>query len=146
MASGRDTGKHEHAYELQDSWLFARCLAAGRCGVCTVVKRIWTPSWVLFSGGWCGLLMAGFYVLADVWNQKRWFFPLVVIGVNSIAAYCGAHLYSAVAFHSLQRFLGHGPFQFFGEAYEPLDYGLVILLGYWLALFAMYRKKMFLRL
>src|SRR5207302_1970892 len=25
-------------------------------GVCPNVKRIWTPSWVLFSGGWCFLL------------------------------------------------------------------------------------------
>ncbi|MDB6019071.1 MAG: hypothetical protein JWR19_3560, partial [Pedosphaera sp.] len=25
----------------------------GALGICPVVKRIWTPSWVLFSGGWC---------------------------------------------------------------------------------------------
>ena len=28
-------------------------LALGWLGVCPVVKRIWTPSWILFSGGWC---------------------------------------------------------------------------------------------
>jgi predicted acyltransferase len=26
-------------------------------GVCPLVKRIWTPSWTLFSGGWCCLSM-----------------------------------------------------------------------------------------
>jgi predicted acyltransferase len=26
-------------------------------GACPSVKRIWTPSWVLFSGGWCFLLL-----------------------------------------------------------------------------------------
>src|SRR4029079_4075424 len=29
----------------------------GELGVCPVVKRIWTPSWVLFSGGWSFLLL-----------------------------------------------------------------------------------------
>ena len=35
----------------------------GTMGVCPVVKRIWTPSWVLCSGGWCFLGMAAFYGL-----------------------------------------------------------------------------------
>ena len=38
-------------------------LAAGALlhftGICPVVKRIWTPSWTLFSGGACFLLLAG---------------------------------------------------------------------------------------
>jgi predicted acyltransferase len=29
-------------------------------GICPVVKRIWTPSWTLFSGGWCFLFLAAF--------------------------------------------------------------------------------------
>src|SRR5436309_9621786 len=58
----------------------------GWLGICPVVKRIWTPSWTLFSGGWCLLLTAGFYVIIDLWNQRRWAFPLIVIGMNSIAA------------------------------------------------------------
>ena len=61
-------------------------------GVCPVVKRIWTPSWVLFSGGACSLLLAGFYALVDVAPRGRGMFPLVVIGTNSIAAYLIAHL------------------------------------------------------
>src|SRR5437899_2661344 len=36
------------------------CLAAGWAadftGVCPSVKRIWTPAWTLYSGGWCFLL------------------------------------------------------------------------------------------
>src|SRR5262249_43308524 len=30
-------------------------------GISPIVKRLWTPSWVLFSGGWCFLALAGFY-------------------------------------------------------------------------------------
>src|SRR6202007_1246228 len=38
----------------------------GALGVCPVVKSIWTPSWVLFSGGWCFLFLAVAYILIDI--------------------------------------------------------------------------------
>jgi heparan-alpha-glucosaminide N-acetyltransferase len=56
-----------------------------------VVKRIWTPSWTIFSGGICFLFLAAFSWVIDVKRFKKWAFPLVVIGMNSIAAYCIAH-------------------------------------------------------
>jgi len=34
-------------------------------GICPVVKRIWTPSWTLFSGGLCFLFLAGFCWLTE---------------------------------------------------------------------------------
>jgi len=52
----------------------------GWLGICPVVKRIWTPSWTLYSGGWCFLFLAGFYTVVDILGEKRWFFPLIVIG------------------------------------------------------------------
>ena len=58
-----------------------------------MVKRIWTPSWVLFSGGWCLLFLAAFYAVLDVMKVRFWAFPLRVIGMNSIAAYCMAGLW-----------------------------------------------------
>jgi len=118
----------------------------GALGVCPVAKPIWTPSWVLYSGGWCFLLLAVFYVLVDIWDQKKLMFPLIVIGMNSIAAYCIAHLYSAFAFNSLRRIFGWEAFRLFGDAFEHLIYGAVILLGYWAVLFVMYRRKVFLRI
>lgn len=59
-------------------------------GICPIVKRIWTPSWVLFSVGWCFLFMAVLYVIVDWAKLKKWAFPLIVM--NSIAAYVIAHL------------------------------------------------------
>src|SRR5215204_6271044 len=44
----------------------------GWLGICPVVKRIWTPSWTIFSGGWCLLLLAGFYWVMDVKGHTRW--------------------------------------------------------------------------
>ncbi len=62
-------------------------------GICPVVKRIWTPSWTLFSGGWCFLLLAAFCWVIETRGYRSWAFPLVVIGLNSIAAYLIAHLF-----------------------------------------------------
>lgn len=118
----------------------------GWLGICPVVKRIWTPSWVLFSGGWCFLLMAAFYALIDVKGWKRWAFPLVVIGMNSIAAYCIAELLPGFFSATLKTHLGQNSFKVFGEAYEPLLIGGCVLIVYWVILFWMYRRKIFLRI
>ena len=118
----------------------------GWLGICPVVKRIWTPSWVLFSGGWCCLLLAVFYLLIDRWSRRRWAFPLVVIGMNSIAAYCMAHMFDGFIGSSLTTHLGADAFKVFGQAYEPLVHGALVLLVMWLLLFWMYRRKLFLRI
>jgi predicted acyltransferase len=115
-------------------------------GVCPVVKRIWTPSWVLFSGGWCFLLLAGFYTVIDLKGYRRWAFPLVVVGMNSIAAYCIDHLFNGFIQKNLFTNFGHGIFRFLGNAYEPLLHGAATILVCWLILFWMYRRKIFLRI
>lgn len=121
-------------------------LSLGWLGLCPVVKRIWTPSWVLFSGGWCFLLLATFYAVMDVLRRSTWAFPLMVIGMNSIAAYCIAHLFEGFIYKNLTTHLGRDAFNLFGAAYEPLLHGAFVLLAYWLLLWWMYRRKIFLRI
>lgn len=118
----------------------------GWLGLCPVVKRIWTPSWVLFSGGWCFLILAAFHLVMDHWQRQRWAFPLVVVGMNSIAAYCIAHLFEHFIKSALITHLGAEAFRFLGPAFEPLVRGALVLLIYWLILFWMYRRKLFLRI
>jgi predicted acyltransferase len=118
----------------------------GALGVCPVVKRIWTPSWVLFSGGWCFLLLAAFYWVIDVLKIKRWSFVLVVIGMNSIAAYVIAHLFDGFIEKNLTTHLGKGVFNLFGTAYQPFVHGAATLTVMWLILYWMYRRKLFLRI
>lgn len=120
--------------------------ALGGLGICPVVKRIWTPSWVLFSGGWCFLLLAVFYSLIDLWEFKGWSFPLVVVGMNSIAAYGIAHLFESFLGKALKTHLGPGVFKLFGDGYESLAHGAAVLFLMWLILFWMYRRKLFLRI
>jgi heparan-alpha-glucosaminide N-acetyltransferase len=118
----------------------------GELGVCPVVKRIWTPSWVLFSGGWCFLFLAGFYAIIDLLGVRFWAFPLRVIGMNSIAAYCMAALFEGFFQNSLRIHLGREPFQVLGGPYEPLLQGAAVLLILWLILLWMYRRKIVLRI
>jgi predicted acyltransferase len=115
-------------------------------GVCPSVKRIWTPAWTLFSSGWCFLFLAGFYVLIDLRGRRAWAFPLVVIGLNSIAAYCMAHLFDDFIARNLKTHLGQGCFRFAGEAYEPFFLGAAVLAIYSLILFWLYRRRIFLRI
>jgi predicted acyltransferase len=120
--------------------------ALGKLGLCPVVKRIWTPSWTLFSGGWCLLLTAAFYTLIDIWGWKRWAFPLVVVGMNSIAAYCIDILLRSFIYDNLAIHLGAKVFTVFGAAYEPVVHGGAVVLVSWLVLWWMYERKIFLRI
>jgi heparan-alpha-glucosaminide N-acetyltransferase len=115
-------------------------------GICPVVKRIWTPAWTIFSGGACFLLLAAFTWLIEVKGYKRWAFPLVVIGVNSIAAYMMAHLFERFIVDSLRIHLGANVFRIFGAGLEPFCMGAAVLLTYWLMLWWMHRRKIFLRI
>ena len=115
-------------------------------GICPVVKRIWTPSWTLFSGGACFLILAAFSWVIEVKGYKRWAFWLVVVGMNSIAAYLIAHLFEDFIASSFRIHLGAGAFQIFGTALQPLIQGIAVLLTYWFILFWMFRRKLFLRI
>lgn len=121
-------------------------LLLGALGICPVVKRIWTPSWVLFSGGWCFLLMAAFYGVMDLGGRKRWAFALVVVGMNSIMAYCIAHLWDRFIIQAFKTHLGRGVFQVLGAGYAPVVQGVAVLGTLWLILYWMHRRQIFLRI
>ena len=121
-------------------------LAIDRLGLCPSVKRIWTPSWVLVSGGWCFLLLAAFHGVVDVLGWRAWSFPLRVIGANSIVAYAMADPFEHFVIGSFHTHVGERPFGVLGETYEPLLTGATVLLVYWLILYWLYRKKIFVRI
>ena len=114
-------------------------------GICPIVKRIWTPSWTLFSGGVCFLFLTAFSWIIDVRGCRRIAFPLVVVGTNSIAAYLIAHLCEDFIQSSFRINLGMRVLDAFGPALEPLFLGALTLITYWLTLYWMYRRKIFLR-
>jgi predicted acyltransferase len=120
-------------------------LVLDRLGICPSVKRIWTPSWVLFSGGICFGVLALLYLLLDVTGYAGWTYPLRVIGRNSIAAYVMAHLIDDFLRGSFRTHLGPDFFDRWGDTYSPIASGAAILLVYWLILFWMDRRKIYVR-
>ena len=115
-------------------------------GVCPIVKRIWTPSWTLFSAGWAVLMLAAVYWLVDVKGYRRWAFPFIVVGMNSIAMYVLVHVATDYATRSLVVHFGRAPFNALGEVFAPILLGASTLLIFWLILLWMYRQRVFVRI
>ncbi len=137
------------------------CLCVGLlmgATVCPIVKRIWTPSWALYSSGWTFLMLAGFYALIDLAGWKRWAFVFVVVGMNSIAMYCMSQLLKPFVRSSLNTHVGWafapgtwltrtfpGLAEFSG-IYGPMVLMTAILLVFWLVCLWMYRRGLFLKI
>ncbi|MBX7208704.1 MAG: DUF5009 domain-containing protein [Verrucomicrobiaceae bacterium] len=116
--------------------------------ICPVVKRIWTPSWVLFSGGWVLLLLAFFFWLVEIAGQKKLVFPLVVVGMNSIFIYVAKQLSTGWIRHTLQVHFGKAVLgtDIFAGPYGPLVDRCSVLLVLWLMCWWLYRQRVFLRI
>jgi predicted acyltransferase len=91
------------------------------------------------------LILAAAYYAIDVLGHRRWAFPLVVIGMNSIAAYCLFELGARFIEASLDTHFG-GAFRVAGDPYQPFLQGLAVVLALWFVLFWMYRRRLFLRI
>jgi predicted acyltransferase len=131
------------------AWMFgagALCVGIGLAAgwtVCPIIKRIWTPSWALYSGGIVLGLLAVYYAIVEMCGCRRIVFPLVVIGMNSIAIYLMAQLLPGWITGTLKTHLGRNVFEG--------DYGIVwqrctVLAVLWLVCWWMYRRKIFLRI
>ncbi len=154
------------------AWLLtaaALCLTLGWLAgqfVCPIVKRIWTPSWVLYSAGWTFLMLAGFFWLIDIQGWRRWALALIVVGMNSIAMYCMAQLMKGWIRSSLQIHLGPlalpsltyivKPVLAWGNVavdplwlnntFGPITQSAAVLLVLWLICLWMYRRGIFVRI
>jgi heparan-alpha-glucosaminide N-acetyltransferase len=111
-----------------------------------IIKRIWTSSYTLYSGGLVILMLAGFYALIEWKGWKRWSFPLLVIGANSIAIYVMSWTIESFISAALVRHIGAAPFAVFGPPFEPVLRGIGVLIVFWLILYWMYRRRIFLRI
>ncbi len=126
------------------------CLALGWAadafGVCPIVKRIWTPSFALYSGGICFLWLGLLSVICDWLKWRSWALPVMIIGANSIVAY----VISGTLEHSIKEFLhrhfGTAVFQVAGNAWEPVLLGAAVLAIMWLILYWLYRQRIFVKI
>jgi heparan-alpha-glucosaminide N-acetyltransferase len=121
-------------------------LAFQWAGICPIVKRVWTSAYALYSGGLVMLILAGFYALIELKGWRRWAFPLVVVGMNSIAVYVMSWTMSGFFGDALDRHFGRALSVMAGPTFQPVLHGFGVLLIFWFILFWMYRRKIFLRI
>ncbi|MCB1231055.1 MAG: hypothetical protein KDN19_12340 [Verrucomicrobiae bacterium] len=111
--------------------------------ICPVVKRIWTPSWVLFSGGYCIWLLALLFWIVDMCGFRKWTFPFVIVGLNPITAYFMSM--------TIRRWTGdqlktHLPDAWFAGAGGVVVESALVMVVFWLILWWMYRNRVFVRI
>jgi len=107
-----------------------------------IIKKIWTCSMTLYSGGWCLLLMAAFYYVIDCKGYSKGLNWLKIYGMNSITAYV---LGQVINFRGVVGSVSHGLEQFMGADY----YRVWLTFGNYLILFFilqyLYKRSIFLR-
>lgn len=102
-------------------------------------KNLWSSSFVLWTAGWSSLALATSYLIVDVWKLRRLSFYFEVIGLNAITIYV---LGAFVNFDAIARLLLDG------RGALKLHPALIATAGHllaWLLLYALYRRKWFLR-
>lgn len=107
-----------------------------------LIKHLFTTTMVLWSGGWCLLLLALFHLMFDLLpGISRLAFPLQVVGCNALLAYMLTNT-SGVGGRSLW---GNFAYPLFRWAENPLLYECLSYASLWLLLYFLYRHRAFLR-
>ncbi|MDE6870917.1 MAG: DUF5009 domain-containing protein [Bacteroidales bacterium] len=107
-----------------------------------IIKKIWSSSMTLFSGGICFVLMAGVYYAVDVRGWTRGLEWAKYYGMNSITAY---FIGETVVFTSVSASLLHGTEQWLG-IYYPVLLSAANAVILFMLLRTMYRAGIFLKI
>lgn len=100
-------------------------------------KPMWTPSFVLVASGVGFYHLAVYYLICDL-GKKKWLFPLLAFGMNSLVAYW---LNELIPFESIaRRFVGGNIEQFLGT-FGPMLVSIVQIGLVWLLLYGLYRRN-----
>ena len=109
-----------------------------------IIKKIWTSSFVLYSGGISVLMLAVFYLAIDICKLRWGIKWMIIIGSNAIFAYVAWHLFQP-AFTSASSVFVDGMKRFIGNWYQTVLYfGSFMVL--FLILKFMYNRKIFIKI
>jgi heparan-alpha-glucosaminide N-acetyltransferase len=120
------------------------CFAVGLAlsPVIPIVKRIWTASFTIYSTGWVLLMLIGFVWLVEKKGYRKFTFPMVVVGANSIFAY--------VCFQLLRRSITDaigvvtGRFEWLGTL-APVALATSTVLVIWYFCYWVYKRNIFIK-
>jgi predicted acyltransferase len=121
-------------------------------------KKLWTSSYVVFTAGFALVVLALCYWVLDVRKRRGpWTMPVLVFGMNAIAAYTLSEMLSAGLDSWRMSSGGHEAsvreliyYHLFASpqvhsANASLAYSIAFVLVCWLAMWILYRKKIFLK-
>ena len=111
--------------------------------ICPVIKKLWTPSWAFYSGAVVLWAFALFYWVIDIKGHKAWTFPLVVVGMNSIAIYVAYQLTAGWIRSVGKTWLGNSLFE---GTYGALTSSLLVLIVLWTFCWWLWKRKVFIRI
>ena len=107
------------------------------------IKQLCTASFILYSLGWVLFMLIGFYLIIEVLGYRKWSFPLLVVGMNSIFIY----FVSGVLRGWLDRAVGVFTFHYsFIGTLAPVAQATTVLLVMWYLCYWLYQRRIFLKL
>lgn len=116
-------------------------------------KNLWTTSYAVFMAGLSSVLFASCYWICDAKGHKKWAWPLIVYGMNAMAAYIASWLLETfvdvikVGGKSLHHVVYDQLFApFFSPVNASLGYSILFDLTMFAFAYVLYRKQWFLRL
>lgn len=144
------------------SWLLISGILLAACGALWNAslpfnKSVWTPSYILLTAGMGTLMLDFFYFIMDVKGWKLWSRPLVFFGSNAILAYVAPILVKVLILQmwqvrnaagrlvSVQQWLMDACFARAGRVGGGWLYTAAYIMCWWLVLWFLYRRKLFLR-
>ena len=107
-----------------------------------LIKRIWTPSFAVFAAGCTTLMLLAFYWAIEVMGWRSWSFPLVVVGMNSIAAYVLGNAFGPWFRSASSAWIG-GLKEPLDKAWFPVFEHALFAVAAWGVLYWLYRRKVF---
>lgn len=107
-----------------------------------IIKKIWSASMTLWSGGWCFLLMAFFYYIVDYKGRHKGLNWLKIYGMNSILAYI---LGMVINFRSVADSLLWGFEKYVSGYYEAILTAANFLILFFI-LNTMYKLRIFVKI
>ena len=110
-------------------------------------KKLWTSSFALFMAGLDFTLFSAFLIAADGMGYKRYFQPLVIMGMNAISVYMASEILDTVlSMMGVRQWIYANLFL---PVTSPVNASLLFAVSYVMLMFAiayaMYRRRWFLR-
>ena len=107
------------------------------------IKQLCTASFILYSLGWVLFMLIGFYLIIEVLGYRKWGFPLLVVGMNSIFIYFVSEVLRGWLDRAVGVFTFH--YSFIGKL-APVAQANTVLLVMWYLCYWLYKRRIFLKL